>query len=322
MKKDKMDSIKLILGTMTFGPQVDMEGSRAMVQRFFEAGYRELDTAYVYNEGASENILGAILPETAADICLATKVHPRITGRLDGAAVRMQLEASLRRLRRDAVDILYFHFPDPRTPIEDALETCADLHDQGKFRELGLSNFPAWLVVDIWHLCEKQGWPKPGVYQGRYNGLSRDVERELFPALRKLGMRFYAFNPLAGGMLSGRYTDYKESPAPGRFTLRPSYRGRYWKESYFEAVHILTARCREAGIEPAEAAFRWLAHHSCLDPSKGDGIIIGASNMNHLDQNLSAAEKGPLPEPILNAFNAGWQEAKPQSPEYFKFYSR
>jgi len=320
--KPSVDKMNLILGTMTFGPQVDAEGSRAMVQRFMDAGYRELDSAYVYNEGETERILGAILPGIECEsLRIATKVNPRITGRLDADAVSLQLEESLRRMGRDRVDLLYFHFPDLNTPIESALEASARFHEQGRFKELGLSNFPAWMVVDVWHLCKERGWPKPSVYQGMYNGLSRKPENELFPALRKLGMRFYAFNPLAGGMLTGKHIAYSESPKSGRFARLQSYRNRYWKKPYFDAVRILTSACRDAGIEPAEAAFRWLASHSHLDVAAGDGILVGASSMKQLDQNLAAVEKGPLPETVVDAFSAAWEEAQPESPDYFKFYS-
>jgi len=314
--------IKLILGTMTFGPQVDTEGSRAMVQRFLEAGHHEVDTAYVYNEGETERILGSILKVTPENsLVLGTKVNPRITGKLDGAAVTMQLNESLHRLGRDSVDLLYLHLPDAHTPIEETLKACDNLHEQGKFTELGLSNFPAWMVVDIWHLCKENGWPKPSVYQGLYNGLSRNVESELFPALRRLGMRFYAFNPLAGGMLTGKHIHYDDNPMSGRFARLQSYRNRYWKKSYFDAVSVLTSRCREVGIEPVEAAFRWLAFHSLLDPHEGDGIIIGASSMNQLEQNLSAVAKGALSETVVSAFSAAWEEAKPDSPDYFRYHS-
>lgn len=318
-----MDTIKLILGTMTFGPQVNTKDSRSMVQRFFEAGHHELDTAYVYNEGKTEKILGSILSEISNNsFSIATKVHPRIMGRLDGTAVNEQFNESLHRLNCNAVDILYFHFPDSHTPIEGALEVCAKLHEEGKFKELGLSNFPAWMVIDIWHICKEHGWPTPSVYQGMYNGLSRNVESELFPALRKLGMRFYAFNPLAGGMLSGKHSSYEETPMPGRFNRLQSYRNRYWKKTFFEAVSVLTTKCREVGIEPAEAALRWLAYHSNLDKNQGDGIIIGASNINQLEQNLSSLKKSVLPETIVSAFNIAWEEAKSESPDYFQFYSR
>ena len=313
--------MKLILGNMTFGPQVDTRLGRSMVQRFFEAGYDELDSAYVYNEGAAEAMLGAILqdmPDSALRV--ATKVHPRITGRLDRDAVFTQLDESLRRLCRKSIDILYLHFPDPGTPVENALEAVAELHAQGKVLELGLSNYPAWLVVDIWHLCKEQGWPRPSVYQGRYNGLSRNVEKELLPALRKLGMRFYAYNPLAGGLLAGRYTSF-EKPEPGRFTLRQSYKKRYWNQTFFNSVTALTNTCRELEIQPAEAAFRWLVHHSCLDVAQGDGIILGASKLPQLEQNLAAAQHGPLPDAIVVAFDAAWDEASACCPEYFQFFA-
>ena len=140
--------------------------------------------------------------------------------------------------------------------------------------------------------------------------------------MRKLGIRFYAYNPLAGGLLSGKYTDFNEMPAPGRFTLRETYRRRYWKKSLFEALKLLTETCHEVDILPSEAAFRWLVHHSMMDSSKGDGIIIGASCMDQLEQNLIAVQKGALSEPVVEAFNAAWDASWPQSPEYFKFFSK
>ncbi len=315
-----MKKTKLILGTMTFGPQVDAESSRIMVQCFVDAGYRELDTAYVYNNGETEKILGSILMDLSEKkLVLGTKVNPKITGRLDADAVKMQFNESLSRMGQDSADILYLHFPDPTTPIGDALEACANLHGQGKFTELGLSNFPAWSVVDIWHLCKERGWPKPSVYQGMYNGLSRNVESELFPALRQLGMRFYAYNPLAGGLLSGKYLDFKDDPSAGRFTLRPNYRDRYWKESFFSALSILAEICCEVDIPLSEAALRWLAFHSCLDQKEGDGIIIGASKIDHLDQNLVSMEKGALPTAVVEAFGTAWEQARPDCPDYFRY---
>ena len=178
--------MKIVLGTMNFGPQLDTEASRKMVNAYLATGERELDTAYVYNDGTTENILGEVLPELKPNSYeIATKVHPRITGKLDKETILMEFGESLRRMKRDNVDLLYFHFPDKKTPIEGALETVAKLHAQGKVRELGLSNYPAWQVVDIWYQCKKYGCPRPTVYQGMYNALCRNVEPELFPAIRQ-----------------------------------------------------------------------------------------------------------------------------------------
>ena len=234
---------------MNFGPQLDLEGSRNMVNAFLDSGNRELDTAYVYNGGATENILGDILPGIDSNSYeIATKVHPRITGRLDRETILMELNESLKRMKRDSVNLLYFHFPDAKTPIEEALETVAELYEKGVVKELGLSNYPAWQVVDIAWKCDKAGCPRPSVYQGMYNSLCRNVEPELFPAIRSLGMRFYAFNPLAGGMLTGKHKNYDDKPQPGRFERLESYRKRYWKQSYFDAVEEIRKACEAEGI--------------------------------------------------------------------------
>lgn len=311
--------MKIVLGTMNFGPQLDLEASRAMTESFLKTGNRELDTAYVYNGGDTERYLGDILPKLSG-YYLATKVHPRITGRLDRETILMEFNESLKRMNRDSVDLLYFHFPDGRTPIGEALETVAELYEQGKVRELGLSNYPAWQVADIWYQCERYGCPRPSVYQGMYNALCRNVEPELFPAIRHLGMRFYAFNPLAGGMLTGKHRDIEEKQeGTGRFARLKSYRERYWKQSYFDAVDEIRRACDSEGIPMAEAAYRWLCNHSGMDASKGDGILLGASKTAQMEQNMEAAKKGTLPQSILDAMDAAWEIARPDSPAYFKF---
>ena len=131
-------------------------------------------------------------------------------------------------------------------------------------------------------------------------------------------MRFYAYNPLAGGILAGKYSEFAKEPEPGRFTVRPNYRDRYWKESFFEAIYALNEACQAAGIRLVEAAFRWLAFHSALDASEGDGILIGASRLSQLDQNISSIKAGPLPESVVDAFVEAWMVAKPDSPDYFR----
>ncbi len=313
--------MNLILGTMNFGPQLDMENSRKMVDNFLISGHKELDTAYVYNDGITEKYLGDILSGiSVGQYNIATKVHPRITGKLDRAAILFQFEESLNRMHQDSVDILYFHFPDHKTPISEALETCAELYEQKKIRELGLSNFPSWLVADIWHLCERYGCPRPTVYQGMYNALCRNVENELFPALRYLGMRFYAFNPLAGGLLTGKHLSFDDIPMPGRFSRLQSYQSRYWKKSYFEAIDVIKAKCKEEDILPIEAAFRWLVHHSSLNEEKNDGIILGASSQEQMEQNMKSVEEKKLPDSILAAYNEAWEEARKDSPSYFNFF--
>lgn len=312
--------IQLVLGTMTFGESVFSPDVKAFISAFLDAGYTELDTAYVYNEGSCERLLGEALKEVSRPYKIATKVNPRISGKLDGAAAYKQVNESLERLQLSSVDTVYLHFPDPATPVISVLEAMADLHDQGKFRELGLSNFPAWMVADAWHICDKHGWVKPTVYEGMYNPLTRYAERELNTCLDHFGMRYYAYNPLCGGLLTGRYGRFEDAPTDGRFTHRPGYQNRYWKKSYFDAVEIVKAACAQYGITTVEATYRWMAHHSMLREDRGDAIIIGASKLNHLIQNMETMKAGPLPQEIQDAFEQAWKITKPDSPEYFTLY--
>ncbi len=314
--------MKVILGTMNFGPQLDLQQSREMVDIFLESGNKELDTAYVYNKGVTEEYLGSILPQLPEKSYeIATKVHPRITGKLDGACIDLEFNESLKRMKRENVDLLYFHFPDKYTPVEIGLRKIAELYNQGKIKEFGLSNYPAWSVTEIMYVCDKIGCPRPTVYQGMYNALCRNVEGELFDVVRHFGMRFYAFNPLAGGMLTGKHRHFEDNPKPGRFARLESYRKRYWKKGYFEALDIVRDECEREGIPCAEAAYRWLVNHSSMRAESGDGILVGASSIDQLKQNLKYAQEGPLPEKIIEAYNNAWTIARQDSPAYYKFFN-
>ena len=313
-------TVKLILGTMTFGESVFSPEVGAFINAFLDAGYKELDTAYVYNDGTCERLLGEVLPGLSRPYKIATKVNPRISGRLDGAAAYKQVNESLERMKLSKVDTVFLHFPDPATPVIVVLVAMADLHDQGKFGELGLSNFPAWMVADVWHICDRHGWVKPTVFEGIYNPLTRKAEVELNDCLNHFGMRFYAYNPMCGGLLTGRYGKFEDVPTDGRFTYRPNYQGRYWKKSFFEGVDVIKKAAEEVGITTIEATYRWLAYHSMLNAERGDAILIGASKLNHLLQNMEAVKAGLLPESVVNAFNTAWSITKGDSPECFTLY--
>ena len=317
-----MKKVNIVLGTMTFGESVFAPAVSEFINTFLGLGYSDIDTAYVYNEGNCEKLLGNVLPALKCNYTIASKVNPRISGRLDADAAYKQVNESLERLGIDCVDIEYLHFPDPATPVESVLEAMDDLHNKGKFKELGLSNFPAWMVADVWHLCDKNGWVKPTVFEGIYNPLTRKAEIELNACLNHFGMRFYAYNPMAGGLLTGRYSKFEEAPTDGRFTHRPNYQNRYWKKSFFDAVELIKAACEKRDITIVEAVYRWLAYHSMLDADRGDSIIIGASKLTHLKQNLNAIQSGPLPDDILNVFEQAWSITKADSPEYFTLYNK
>jgi aflatoxin B1 aldehyde reductase len=237
---------------------------------------------------------------------------------LQPAQVKKQLTEILERLGTEHIDLLYLHSPDLDTPVEQTLEACFELHQQGKFKQLGLSNYAAWQVAEVVETCRHNGWMQPVVYQGMYNALTRDVERELFPCLRNYGISFYAYNPLAGGLLTGKYQSIDDMPDTGRFAERNGYEERYWKKDYFDVLQQLTRTCGELGLTPTQAAMRWLVNHSLLDAEQGDGIILGATRIEHLTDNMAACDQTPLDQSIIEIFDQGWEVIKPNCFKYFR----
>jgi aflatoxin B1 aldehyde reductase len=304
---------------MTFGDQVDETTAGRMIDAFLEAGHSRIDTAYVYADGRSEEILGRLLtPARRRQVWLATKAKPLDEGGLQPAQVRHQLEMSLRRLQTDSVDLFYLHHPDNTTPVAETLGECQKLFEEGKFKALGLSNYAAWQVVDIYHICQGNGWVTPTVYQGMYNAVTRAVESELFPALRATGMVFYAYNPLAGGLLAGKYHEFGKYPRDGRFALRENYRERYWKSDYFQALEAIRGACRDCQVDMVTAALNWVLFHSPLTTTDGNGLIIGVSNFNQLTANLNCLRRGPLPEQLVASFEHAWELTRHTCPAYFR----
>lgn len=338
-----------ILGTMTFGVEGQVKPPVAAEQlRFFcEAACAaapdgcQVDTARMYQlstpDGDTETVLGQILasdPVVRAKACLHTKAQPLMPPHfsLSKESVMHQCNTSLQKLGVPCVQLFYLHQPDVKTNIEDTLDGIQELHKQGKFKEFGLSNFPAWAVVDIWYRCKSRQMVLPTVYQGIYNVITRTMESEIVPVAREFGIRLCMFNPMGGGLLSGRYSKIQDlaDATEGRFSAEfdpafgPNlkagqlYKARYSKEPIFQALTILGAACDEAGIPMAQAALRWLVHHSML--TAGDGVIIGVSKPEHLRTNLLAWQDGPLPAKVVEACEQAWQVARPSCESYFRGY--
>ena len=311
--------MKIILGTMTFSEQVDRNTAQSMLDLFIESGNSELDTAYQYCDGKTEELLGLLIsPEKRKTLTIASKVNPWNDLGLQPEQIEKQLGEILRRLGTDYIDLLYLHSPDLNTPVERSLERCFDLFQRGKFKRFGLSNYASWQVAEVSEICRKNGWMEPCVYQGMYNALTRDVERELFPCLRNYGISFYVYNPLAGGLLTGKYPSVDEIPDSGRFVMRNGYQARYWKKEYFQVLQKLQAACREFDLKPTEAAMSWLVNHSKLSAEQGDGIIIGVSKIEHLKQNMAACTQAPIDQSILDILDHGWEIIKPKCFRYFR----
>ncbi|XP_003506936.2 aflatoxin B1 aldehyde reductase member 2 isoform X1 [Cricetulus griseus] len=319
-----------VLGTMEMGRRMDASASAATVRAFMERGHSELDTAFMYCDGQSESILGGLglgLGSGDCTVKIATKANPWDGKSLKPDSVRSQLETSLKRLQCPRVDLFYLHAPDHSTPIEETLRACHQLHQEGKFVELGLSNYASWEVAEVCTLCKSNSWILPTVYQGMYNATTRQVEKELLPCLRHFGLRFYAYNPLAGGLLTGKYKyEDKDGKQPvGRFfgnSWAETYRNRFWKEHHFEAIALVEKALQttygSSAPSMTSAALRWMYHHSQLQGNRGDAVILGMSSLEQLEQNLAATEEGPLEPAVVDAFNQAWNLVAHECPNYFR----
>ncbi|MFF0223619.1 aldo/keto reductase [Streptomyces sp. NPDC004629] len=294
---------RLVLGTMTFGDTVDREGAAAMLDAALDAGLTGVDTANGYAGGDSERLLGELLPGRRDRIVLATKAgipHPDQGEHapLSAAGLRAALEGSLKRLGTDHVDLFYLHQPDRSTPLAETLATVAEFAAEGKIRALGVSNYAAWQIAELVRTADETGAPRPVVAQQLHNLLARRIEEEYVEYAAVSGLRTMVYNPLGGGLLTGRH-HFGQTPGQGRFgdsRLAAMYRQRYWDERLFTAVDRLTAVADGAGIPLTELALRWL-----LDRPSTDALLLGGSRTAHLLANIAAAQAGPLPADVSAA---------------------
>lgn len=208
-------------------------------------------------------------------------------------------------------------------PFAETLEAIDKLHKAGKFVRFGISNFAAFEVAEIVMTCKYNGWVRPTVYQGMYNCITRNIEAELFVACRRYGLDIVVYNPLAGGLFSGKIKSKDLVPESGRFSNTSSaqganYRDRYFRESTFKALQVMEQATEKHGLSMIETALRWVVHHSALKIKDGnDGILIGISSVAQLESNLDNLEKGPLPDDVVASLDEAWHIAKEDSPNYW-----
>lgn len=290
------------LGTMTFGDTVDAAGARDLVELALSHGVTHLDTANGYAGGASESMLADALTGVRDRVFLATKVgipQPGDTAPpLSHSNILSSVQASLARLGTDYVDLLYLHQPDYDTEWSETLDAVAELLAAGRIRSFGVSNHAAWQVAGLAELSRARGLPVPAVAQQLYNLIARRIEDEYAAFAAREGVATFCYNPLAGGLLTGRYGQ-ESSPEEGRFAtsaLSGMYRERYWRDELFAAVESLRKLAAEAGVSMAELAIRWLIGRPTVD-----GLVLGASGVRHLKDNLASVQKGPLPADLKQA---------------------
>ncbi|WP_170145709.1 aldo/keto reductase [Rhodoplanes elegans] len=310
---------RLCFGTMTFGKPVDQPTADRMVARCLDEGIDFFDTANAYQLGGSEEILGRALGARRKDVVLATKVQHKMGEGADQqglsrAAILRQIDESLTRLGTDYVDLYYLHQPDSAVPIEESLAAMDALVKTGKVRYVATSNYAAWQVCEMFWLSEKNGWRPPAVSQPMYSLIARGIEQEYLPMAKRLGVSSFVYNPLAGGLLTGKH-DPNAVTAGGRFDTafwgKSLYADRYWHPRTFEAVERLKAIAAEAGRSLVSLAFAWVLHHTAAD-----GLILGASRPDQLDQNLMACREGPLSPETVAACDAVWEAFRGPVPVY------
>jgi aryl-alcohol dehydrogenase-like predicted oxidoreductase len=291
---------RICLGTMTFGLQIDEAASWAVLDRAAEGGVTFIDTADVYPlgggvdlAGTTEDIIGRWLKGKRHQFVVASKAFGR-TGPQPWDAgnnrrhIMDAIDASLRRLGTDYIDLYQLHADDPETPIDESLQALDDLVRAGKVRYVGCSNFLAYRLARSLGRSEALGLARFDSVQPRYNLLFREFERELFPFCLEEGIGVIPYNPLAGGMLSGKHDRAKPPPEGTRFTIASAgamYQDRYWHDREFNAIEGFVQVAKKAGLKPATLAVAWVLSQPAVTAP-----IIGASRPDQLDDTLAAVE--------------------------------
>jgi aryl-alcohol dehydrogenase-like predicted oxidoreductase len=310
-----VDVPRLVCGTMTFGGQTSQEAARDIVHRCRDVGITMFDTANAYNDGRSEEILGTVLAPHRDQVTIATKVFNRMgdgpnDAGLSRSSIRKAIDDSSRRLRTDHIDLYYLHQPDPHVPLDETLGAMAELLVEGRIGAVGVSNFAAWQIAELRHLADN-GWPSVSVSQQQYNLISRRVEEEYAAYAAHADLVDIVYNPLAGGLLTGKYRE-GAAPAPGTRFTKEQYRDRYWHPAMFRAVDQLAAIADDSGLTMLELSFRWLWSQPLVD-----AILLGASDLDQLEQNLAAARsREPLDPEILDRCDVVWNELRGPAPAY------
>jgi aryl-alcohol dehydrogenase-like predicted oxidoreductase len=302
-------------GTMTFGSQVDEAAAMRIVDRAIAGGINFFDTANVYNKGVSETIVGKALKGRRDKVVLASKVRGKMgdgpdESGLSRTAILKAIEESLRRLGTDYLDIYYLHQPDYDIRIEETLAAMDEVVRAGKVRYPACSNYSAWQMTQILAIAGRQGYKPATITQPMYNLLARGIEPEYVPMCREFGVSMVVYNPLAGGLLTGKQK--AGAPIAGtRFENNQLYLSRYWHEAYFGAVNDLAGIARDAGRSMVSLSLNWLLHHTAADC-----IILGASRVEQLEENLKALEEGALAPETVAACNGVWTKLRGVTPQY------
>jgi aryl-alcohol dehydrogenase-like predicted oxidoreductase len=311
---------RLCLGTMTFGGQCDEARSHAILDAAAEGGIDFLDTADVYplgggraTAGRTEDIVGSWLKGKRHRFIVATKCAGQVGAQpwdqgMSRKHILDAIDASLRRLGTDYVDLYQLHRYDPDTPMDEALEALDTVVRQGKARYIGVSNWPAYRIARALGRGEVKNLARIDSVQPRYNLLFRAFERDLLPLCEEEAIAVIPYNPIAGGLLSGKHDGTAPPPEGTRFSLRTAgarYQARYWHEQEFATIENLRTVAQEAGMTLVTLAVAWVLSNPAVTAP-----IVGASHPEQLADSLAAAEMNGLPPELkakLDEMTQGWR---------------
>ncbi|KAJ5660571.1 Aldo/keto reductase subgroup [Penicillium longicatenatum] len=310
-----VSKVKLIFG----GAFVDQSFSNLdfinkVLDTIKAGGVESIDTARTY--GNSEELLGLV--SAASHFNIQTKLPGGFGPQPSTKELLISTtEQSLRTLKTNQVDILYLHAPDRRTSLEGQLEAFNQLHQAGKFKRFGLSNFLANEVDEVVRICHEKNYALPTVYQGNYSPVARRAENDILPTLRKHNMSFYAYSPIAGGFLT-KAVETLVAGGDGRWDQTTAmgglYNALYNKPSMLKGLKLWEEISNDSGIAKAEIAYRWVAYNSDLKGELGDGLIFGARTLEQVNQTLAGLERGPLPSHIAERIENVWKIVLPDAP--------
>jgi aryl-alcohol dehydrogenase-like predicted oxidoreductase len=286
---------QLCFGTMSFGGDADAETSAAMFHRCREAGINFFDCANVYAGGRSEEILGKLIADCRDEIVLTSKVGVSAgddanAGGLSRRHIMLAVEASLKRLGTDRLDLYFVHIFDAHTPVEETLRALDDLVRQGKILYPAVSNWAAWQIARALSVSAQEGLARFECIQPMYNLVKRQAEVEILPLAQAEQVGVISYSPLGGGLLTGKFGATRK-PESGRLVENRLYMTRYGDPAYYEIAERFTAHAQERGVHPASLAVAWVMSHPAITAP-----IVGARNVEQLEASLAALDVEMTPE--------------------------
>ena len=285
----------LCFGTMSFGGDADEETSAAMFHRCREAGINFFDCANVYAGGRSEEILGRLIADCREEVVVTSKVFGATSPDINASGasrrnIRTAVEASLKRLNTDYLDVYFLHHFDNEAALEETLRAMDDLVRAGKILYPAASNYAAWQVATALGISQREGWARYEVIQPMYNLVKRQAEVEILPMAQANNVAVIPYSPLGGGLLTGKY-GVSRRPDAGRLTDNKMYMARYGEQIMYQVAEDFTAFAQEKGYDPVSLAVAWVAAHPAVTAP-----IIGARNLEQLEGSLNSIKIEMTPE--------------------------